>query len=290
MTTSSNPDGFEVTRFAPSPTGLLHLGHAYAALTAAEAAGAGGHFLLRIEDIDQGRAREAFVDAIFADLSWLGLAWETPVRRQSAHFPDYDRALQRLRDARLLYPCFCTRADIRREIGDAVAAPQGPDGPIYPGTCREKSEPERATLIASGAPFAWRLNVAKAMTCTGELAWHDHAAGHVRATPEIFGDVVLGRKDVPTSYHLACTWDDALQGITLVTRGQDLFAATHIHRLLQALLDLPTPRYAHHSLIVSADGRKFSKRDHAPTLRASREAGQTAAEVIAMARTNALTA
>jgi glutamyl-Q tRNA(Asp) synthetase len=281
-----------VTRFAPSPTGLLHLGHAYSALTAARAAGPEGRFLLRIEDIDQGRCRPEFEAALLDDLAWLGLAWEQPVRRQSEHFPEYVGALDRLRAARLVYPCFCTRADIQREIKAAGAAPHdlGPvglvdRGPIYPGTCRPLSETERAARIAAGTPFAWRLDVAAAMKAAGPapLLWHDVRAGEQRATPEIFGDVVLARKDVPTSYHLACTWDDAAQGVNLVTRGEDLFAATHIHRLLQALLGLATPRYNHHPLVLDAAGHKFSKRDKAPTIRAMRETGRSPSDVIAMA-------
>lgn len=281
-----------VTRFAPSPTGLLHLGHAFSALSAAEAAAA-GRFLLRIEDIDRGRCRPEFEAAILEDLAWLGLTWEQPVRRQSEHFDDYAGALDRLRERKLVYPCFCTRADIQREIKGADAAPHlissmGPDGPVYPGTCRHLTDEERAARIAAGTPFAWRLDTAAAMKVAGPLTWHDDHVGEQRATPEIFGDVVLARKDVPTSYHLACTWDDALQGVTLVTRGEDLFAATHIHRLLQALLDLPTPRYRHHRLILDPAGRKFSKRDKAPTLRALRKAGHGAKEVIAMARGNGI--
>jgi glutamyl-Q tRNA(Asp) synthetase len=277
------PSGALVTRFAPSPTGLLHLGHAYSALTAARAAGPDGRFLLRIEDIDRGRCRPEFEVAVLEDLSWLGLTWEQPVRRQSEHFADYVRALDRLRERRLVYPCFCTRADIK--AADSAPHDLGPDGPIYPGTCRHLSDDERATRISAGTPFAWRLDVTTALKAAGSapLLWRDVRAGEQRATPEVFGDVVLARKDVPTSYHLACTWDDALQGVTLVTRGTDLFAATHIHRLLQALLDLPTPRYNHHPLVLAPDGRKFSKRDKAPTLRALREAGHNPGGVIAMA-------
>jgi glutamyl-Q tRNA(Asp) synthetase len=281
----TTPAGPVVTRFAPSPTGLLHLGHAFSALTAAAA---GGRFLLRIEDIDRGRCRREFEAAIREDLAWLGLTWEQPVRRQSEHLADYAGALDLLRGRTLVYPCFCTRADIQREIKGAGAAPHlvsgmGPDGPVYPGTCRRLSPDDRAARMAAGTPFAWRLDTAAAMKITGPLTWHDDHAGEQHATPEIFGDVVLARKDVPTSYHLACTWDDALQGVTLVTRGADLFAATHIHRLLQALLDLPTPRYRHHRLVLDPAGRKFSKRDKAPTLRVLREGGHSAEDVIAMA-------
>ncbi len=280
--------GSVVTRFAPSPTGLLHIGHARAALIAAQAAGPNGKFLLRIEDIDQGRCRPEFTPAIFEDLAWLGLSWPEPVRRQAAHFADYEGPLQTLRARKLIYPCFCTRGDIRREIESAGHAPhrlqnQGPDGPIYPGTCRNLDPMEAAGRMKGCTPFAWRLDVARARSTVGELTWHDERAGTVNATPEIFGDVVLARKDTPTSYHLACTWDDALQGVTLVTRGEELFAATHVHRLLQALLGLPTPQYAHHGLISWPDGKKFSKSDRAITLRSLREAGHSADTVRRMA-------
>jgi glutamyl-Q tRNA(Asp) synthetase len=271
-----------VTRFAPSPTGLLHLGHAYAALYAwrrARDAGAGGRFLLRIEDIDEGRCREEFVGAIVRDLAWLGLDWDGEVRRQSRHLADYRAALARLERDGLLYPCFCTRADIAR----ALDAPQGPEGPVYPGTCRALSADERAQKIAEGRSFALRLDVAKALARTGPLAWHDELAGSVAADPLALGDVVLGRKDAPTSYHLAVTLDDAAQGVTLVTRGVDLFAATHVHRLLQALFDLPVPRYRHHPLLTDAGGRRLAKRDKALTLASLRQSGLSPEAVRAMA-------
>ena len=266
-----------VTRFAPSPTGFLHIGHAYAALFAAEAADPGG-FLLRIEDIDTSRCRPAFETAIYEDLAWLGLSWPEPVRRQSEHFPDYGAALDRLDQRGLLYPCFCTRADIAAASG----APHGPEGPLYPGTCRALSADEQPARIAAGRPYAFRLRMDAARGETGPLCWHDEDRGEIAATPEKFGDVVLARKDTPASYHLACTLDDALQGVTLVTRGEDLFESTHVHRLLQALLNLPTPRYRHHRLLTDAAGRKFSTRDQAPTLRALRESGKTAADVRAI--------
>jgi glutamyl-Q tRNA(Asp) synthetase len=273
-----------IARFAPSPTGLLHLGHAYSALIGWRAArAAGGRFLLRIEDIDEGRCRDEFVSAILEDLSWLGLDWDGDVRRQSQHWNDYHAALDRLIDAGLVYPCFCTRAAIKAEIARAVDAPQGEEGPLYPGTCRELSDDDRAQRIGSGQSFALRLDVGKAAALTGPLFWEDDAKGRIHARPETLGDVVIARKDVPTSYHLAVTVDDALQGVTLVTRGVDLFAATHIHRLLQALLDLPVPRYRHHRLLTDAAGKRFAKRDKALTLRALREAGRTPEEVRAMA-------
>ena len=273
-----------VTRFAPSPTGFLHLGHARAALIAFGAAQArGGRFLLRIEDIDAGRCRLEFVDAIFEDLAWLGLMWEEPVRCQSRHMDDYARAVKRLEAMDLLYPCFCTRAEILREAAESASAPHGPDGPLYPGRCRTLPRAEAVRRRRSGEPFALRLRMVEAMRQAGPLTWSDEAAGEQTARPEMFGDVVLARKDVPTSYHLAVTVDDALQGVTLVTRGDDLFAATHVHRLLQALLDLPVPVWRHHPLLTDADGRRLAKRDGALTLRSLRAAGRTPEDVRAMA-------
>ncbi len=275
----------QTTRFAPSPTGFLHLGHAYSALFAYKAAG-NGRFLLRLEDIDQGRCRPAFEEAIYEDMGWLGFVWETPVRRQSEHYTAYREALEHLDHKGLLYPCFCTRADIQREIANAGAAPHltrlGPDGPIYPGTCRHLSRAEQEQRIQAGLPYALRLRTDDALRQTGPLTWIDDIRGEQAARPEIFGDVVLARKDIPASYHLACTWDDALQSVTLVTRGEDLLPATHIHCLLQALWKLPQPRYRHHALITDADGKKFSKRDQAPTLRSLREKGLTPNDVKAM--------
>lgn len=256
------------TRFAPSPTGLLHLGHAVSARFAQEQA-EGGRFLLRIEDIDQGRCREEFVAAIFEDLAWLGLRWEPEVRRQSQHFADYAEGLARLGDLDLLYPCFCTRADIREMAG----APQGPDGPVYPGRCRHLSAAECEEKQLAGLPFALRLKMDEAVRIAGPLTWEDLSAGMQKARPELFGDVVLARKDIPVSYHLAVTWDDARQGVTLVTRGMDLFPASHLHRLLQALLKLPVPRWHHHPLIVGEDGKRLAKRDGAPSIRSLREQG-----------------
>ncbi len=276
------------TRFAPSPTGLLHVGHAFSARFAAAQAGPEGRFLLRIEDIDRARCRPEFETAIYEDLAWLGLAWETPVRRQSEHFDTYAAALNELERRGLLYPCFCTRADIQREIAAAGTAPHlhlGPEGPVYPGTCRHLSEAEQQRRKAEGHPFALRLRMDEAVSGVGELHWQDAEAGTQKATPGIFGDVVLGRKDTPASYHLACTLDDAAQGVTLVTRGHDLFAATHLHRLLQALFSLAPPGYAHHRLLTDAAGKKFSKRDKAATIRSWREKGATPADMWASAGT-----
>ena len=268
-----------VTRFAPSPTGRLHLGHAYAALFAERAArAADGRFLLRLEDIDLARCRPAFADAILEDLAWLGLSWDGPVRRQSEHVADYRAALDRLATRGLLYPCFCTRKDIQEEIARAGRAPHGPDGPLYPGICRALSHAEAARRVAAGEPHALRLDMARACaTAGGALAFDDREAGHVIAAPEQFGDVVLARKDVPTSYHLAVTVDDALQGVTLVTRGRDLLPSTHVHRLLQALLDLPVPAYHHHALLTDSSGTRLAKRADAASLAALRDQGVTPA-------------
>jgi glutamyl-Q tRNA(Asp) synthetase len=278
-----------VTRFAPSPTGFLHLGHAFAALTAFDAAAsAEGRFLLRIEDIDGTRSRAEFGTAIKSDLAWLGLRWEDPVRRQSEHFADYRRALKKLEAQELLYPCFCTRKEIADEIGRAVAAPHGPEGPLYPGLCRELSRAVRERRIGEGEPYALRLDVAKARAMHGELSFEERGEGPEGETgpqiaqPELLGDVVLARKELPASYHLAVAIDDALQGVTLVTRGRDLFHATHVQRLLQAVLGLETPVYAHHRLVLDAQRKKFSKRDKGATLVNLREAGRTPEEIRAM--------
>ncbi len=268
-----------VTRFAPSPTGFLHLGHAFSAIEAwRRAREAGGRFLLRLEDIDPSRCRPEFADAILEDLQWLGIDWDGPVRVQSEHLSDYRAVLDTLSDRGLLYPCFCTRADIAREIDASVAAPHAPDGSIiYPGTCRALSADRRAARIAAGERFALRLDMHRA--ATERLSYTEEDEGEVRCDPAAFGDVVLARKDAPASYHLCVTHDDALQGVTLVTRGDDLRAATHIHRLLQALLDWPVPAYAHHRLLTDATGRRLAKRDRAATLRDLRASGASPADV-----------
>jgi glutamyl-Q tRNA(Asp) synthetase len=272
-----------VTRFAPSPTGRLHLGHAYSALFAEAAARqSDGRFLLRIEDIDPARCRPEFEQGIFEDLAWLGLQWEIPVRRQSDHLGDYRAALERLESAGLLYPCFCSRKEIQAEIARAVAAPHGPEGPLYPGTCRALSASERKSRISLGRPYALRLDVAAGLARTGPLTWQDIDRGVILAEPQLLGDVVLGRRDAPASYHLAVSLDDDLQGVNLVTRGEDLLAATHVHRLLQSLLDLATPAYRHHRLLTNAKGERLAKRDGAMTLAALRQAGHAPAEVRAM--------
>jgi glutamyl-Q tRNA(Asp) synthetase len=267
-----------VTRFAPSPTGPLHLGHAYAALFAAREAGCdiggGGRFLLRIEDIDLGRARAGFEGAIFADLAWLGLTWETPVRRQSEHFDAYRTALNRLEADGLVYPCFCTRRSVAAEVAGAGAAPHG-KAAIYPGTCRHLSPVVRSKRIETGAPYALRLDAGEASRRAGPLTFHDRDAGTIAVDANVMGDIVIARKDTPTSYNLAVVIDDAAQGVTLVTRGDDLFEATHVQRLLQASLGLPEPSYRHHRLILNAAGERLSKRDGAKSLEALRVAGET---------------
>jgi glutamyl-Q tRNA(Asp) synthetase len=276
-----------VTRFAPSPTGYLHLGHVRSALEGWRAARcAGGRFLLRLEDIDQTRCRDEYAAAILDDLAWLGLSWDGPVRKQSEHFDDYRNALDRLEAMDVLYPCFCTRREIQEEIARAGGAPHAPSELPYPGTCRGLGSRQRAEKQRSGIDYALRLDLARALALTGPLDWVEEEGegpcGKL-ADPTSLGDVVLARKDVPTSYHLAVTVDDAIQGVTLVTRGADLATATHVHRVLQALLDLPTPRYRHHALMTDADGRRLSKRDRALTIRSMRESGISPAEIIARA-------
>ena len=269
-----------VTRFAPSPTGRLHLGHAYSALFAWRAArDVGGRFLLRVEDIDGVRCREEFVDGILEDLSWLGLDWDGEVVRQSERMGLYAAALARLRSDGFLYPCFCTRKDIEREIAEAGGAPHGPAGAVYPGTCRRLAGFERERKLETGEGHAWRLDVSKAVAACGSLEWEDGGRGVQLAEPQRLGDVVLARKDIATSYHLAVTVDDAEQGVNLVTRGTDLWESTHVHRLLQELLALPVPIWHHHELICGEDGRRFAKRDSSVTLKAIRGGGGTVENV-----------
>lgn len=263
------------SRFAPSPTGFLHFGHAVSAIHAQRS----GDMLLRIEDIDLTRCRPEFEQAIFEDLAWLGIEYPTPVMRQSERFLDYHNVLQELEAADLLYPCFCTRAEIRREVEAATNAPHGPDGPVYPGTCRSLSVLERTERRMMRESYALRLDMNEAVRRFPGLTWTDESAGKVIATPEVFGDVVLARKETPASYHLCVTIDDAEQGVDLVARGMDLFESTHVHRLLQAILGLPVPRYSHHPLVMGEDGKKLSKRDGAETLRAMRERGEEPGEI-----------
>jgi glutamyl-Q tRNA(Asp) synthetase len=280
-----------VLRFAPSPNGRLHLGHAYSALLNAHLAGAwGGRLLLRIEDIDVTRCRPEFEAAIYEDLAWLGLYWETPVRRQSEHLSEYRGAADRLQGRGLLYPCFCTRGEIagavaRRETRSGKAWPRDPDdAPLYPGTCRGLTHAETERRIAAGEPHALRLNMAAALDeAPGPHSYTrvapTGAVEPVAAKPERWGDAILVRKEIPTSYHLAVVFDDALQGITHVVRGRDLEAATDLHVLLQALLALPSPAYHHHRLIQDEEGEKLSKSLSAEPLSALRERSMTSTEV-----------
>lgn len=271
-----------VTRFAPSPTGRLHIGHAWSALIAMDMArAAGGELRLRIEDIDGARSRPEHVAGIIEDLKWLGVAWDGEVVFQSARLALYDAALERLKVTELAYPCFCTRAEIAAEIAASGSAPHGADtdSAHYPGTCRPLSHAERGERIARGDAHCWRLNMAVAAQRAGPLAWQDMDSGMIAAQPERAGDVVLARKDAPTSYHLAATLDDADMGITHVLRGDDLIAATDIHRLLQALLGLPTPFYRHHPLLVDAQGKRLAKRTGGISLAELREQGMNPARL-----------
>jgi glutamyl-Q tRNA(Asp) synthetase len=273
-----------VTRFAPSPTGELHLGSAYSAWTGwHRAREAGGTFLVRIEDIDIRRCKRAFETAILADLKWLGFAWDDDVRRQSEHFVDYGRALDRLDQLGLIYPCFCSRADIEREIAASANAPHGPDGPLYPGTCRHLSVSQRRERMAAGQEHCMRLDAERAAGQAGPYHFFDETLGRIDGEPRLLGDFVIARKDTPTSYHLAVTVDDHLQGVTLVTRGVDVLPSTHVHGLLQKLLGYATPQYAHHKLLTDGSGRRFAKRDRDMTIRAMREGGMTAEQVVEQA-------
>jgi glutamyl-Q tRNA(Asp) synthetase len=279
-----------VFRFAPSPNGYLHLGHAYSALLNYDMARAcGGRLLLRIEDIDAGRCRPEYEAAIYEDLSWLGVEWEQPVRRQSEHFDAYRAALMKLDVRRLTFPAFETRSEIVRMVGDRESHarwPRDPDGvPLYPGTARTMPADEREARLAHREPYAIRLDMAKAIEWTGPLRWTETGAGpagetgEIYAAPEDWGDVILGRKDVPTSYHLAVVVDDAHQGVTNVVRGQDLFFSTAVHRQLQELLGLPAPVFHHHRLIADDEGKKLSKSTRSTGLRELRGQGMTARDI-----------
>src|SRR5437763_7858585 len=276
-------------RFAPSPNGYLHLGHALSALIDFEMARAlGGRFLLRIEDIDAARCRPEFEQAIYEDLAWLGISWQEPVRRQSEHFDAYRVALAKLEAQGLIYPSFESRAEIARHIAQHTGAPwpHDPDGsPLYPGTAKQLSPQERSSRIAAGESYALRLDMDAAIKRTGALTWveigsdpkQDHETQ--MAEPQAWGDVVLARKDTPTSYHLSVVVDDALQGVTHVVRGQDLYQSSSVHRVLQTLLDLPAPLYHHHRLILDAEGHKLSKSTQATALRELRRQGRTPADI-----------
>jgi glutamyl-Q tRNA(Asp) synthetase len=279
-----------VLRFAPSPNGYLHLGHAYSALLNYDMAREyGGRLLLRIEDIDATRCRPEYEAAIYEDLHWLGISWTEPVRRQSEHFADYEAAIAKLEAARLLYPSFESRSEINALVAEREREgpwPRDPDGvPLYPGRARKLSPADRERRRRAGEPFALRLAVDAAMARAGVLTWTERGSGPqgqtglMTATPQRWGDVVLARKELPTSYHLAVAVDDALQGVTEIVRGQDLFWATGVHRLLQALLGLPEPAYHHHRLILDEEGRKLSKATHATSLRELRALGRSAADI-----------
>jgi glutamyl-Q tRNA(Asp) synthetase len=279
-----------IFRFAPSPNGHLHLGHAYSALLNFELSRrAGGRFLLRIEDIDAARCRPEFEAAIYQDLGWLGIVWETPVRRQSAHFSSYRDAIEKLADQGLIYPSFESRAEIAGLVAQQEAEapwPRDPDGvPLYPGAAKSLSGDARRQLIVEGVPYSLRLDMAAACARAGRLGWAEHGEGPdgergaVTARPEAWGDVILARKETPTSYHLSVVIDDALQGVAEVVRGQDLFWSTSVHRLLQHLLGLPQPGYRHHRLILDATGQKLSKSTRATGLGELRAQGATPADV-----------
>jgi len=281
MHATKNPKALIITRFAPSPTGPLHEGHFVSAAFArdrgqeiADKSGCDARFILRIEDIDQTRCLPVYTNGILADLAARGFTWEKPVRIQSEHMNDYKHALNKLSKKELLYPCFCTRKQIQKELNNINRAPHADDiPPPYPGTCRRLSNADRESKKTAGIPYALRLNMTKAISSIrnnkkhiNQLRWHEIDIGWITATPEIFGDVILARKDTPTSYHVAVTVDDAIQGVTLVTRGIDLRSVTHIHCLLQALLDLPTPQYQFHPLVFGRDGKKLSKRSRTISL------------------------
>jgi glutamyl-Q tRNA(Asp) synthetase len=270
------------TRFAPSPTGRLHLGHVLAAKVAHDLAreSTGGRFLLRHEDIDGPRVREEFYQGIEEDLTWLGLAWDGEPLRQTSRSAAYDVALENLIERGLVYPCFCTRKEIQAELARMASAPQGPEGPVYPGICRCLNPDEVSSRIAVGRAHAWRLDSAKAADLAGPLTFTDLRCGHLNVDPCLLGDVVLARKDIGCAYHLAVVVDDAWQNITHVTRGEDLLSSTHVHRLLQALLNLPEPCYLHHHLILDQQGKRLAKRNDSLSIAALREAGMTVEEVM----------
>jgi glutamyl-Q tRNA(Asp) synthetase len=271
------------TRFAPSPTGRLHLGHALAARVARDLARSlpEGRFLLRFEDIDAPRVRAEYYQDIETDLQWLGLSWDEMPLRQTTRASAHEAALTKLREENLVYPCFCTRREIQHELANMAAAPHGPDGPVYPGTCRHLGTREREEKLAAGLPHAWRLDAQMAATLAGPLTFHDLRFGTLTVDPDLLGDVVLARKGIGTAYHLAVVVDDAFQHITHVTRGEDLLPATHVHRLLQTLLGLPEPVYLHHGLVLDSHGKRLAKRHDALSIATLREAGHTPGQVLA---------
>lgn len=267
-----------ITRFAPSPTGRLHLGHVYSAWYARERA-EGRAFLLRIEDIDRERSRSEYVEGIYEDLRWLGLDWDGEVWFQSERESAYQDALVRLKEAGVVYPCFCTRKEIQEEIARMGNAPHGPDGALYPGTCRSLGLKEALDRANSGEPHVWRLDLGAALARTGPVSFLEKGV-RVLGQPELFGDVVLARRDAGSAYHLCVVVDDAAQGVELVTRGEDLREATGVHRVLQELLGLPEPAYDHHGLVVDEEGKRLAKRADSVSIRVLRERGMSAREVL----------
>lgn len=266
------------TRFAPSPTGKLHLGHAYAAKVAYDLANmSGSRFLVRFEDIDHTRARPEYYNKILEDLEWLGFSWSEEPWRQSDRFNHYEEALEQLKEMGVVYPCYCTRREIENELAHLTLAPQGPEGPLYPGTCRDLECPP------TDRDPAWRLNIEAAYQLIGDLNFHDQIHGETSVNPTLLGDVILARKDIGTSYHLAVVVDDAAQEITHVTRGEDLLTSTHVHRVLQSLLGLPEPKYLHHKLITDQSGKRLAKRNDALAIASLRKGGLPAKEVKKMA-------
>ena len=272
--------GAVVTRFAPSPSGPLHVGHLLAALQARRLADVhGGSCLLRVEDIDQRAQHREYLDLMYEDLEWLGLHFDGEVMVQTQRFGIYQTVLDQLRRMGLLYPCFCTRSEIKAQLAELGRAPHATLGYLYPGTCRRLSDDAVAERLASGMPHCWRLDMQRVQDLIGCPTWHDMRRGTQRCVPTVYGDVVLARKDFPASYHLAVVVDDAAQGVTHVTRGEDLFESTHIHRALQAVLGLPVPLYCHHSLLRDNEGKRLAKRDGARSIASLREAGYTPQQV-----------
>ena len=273
-----------VTRFAPSPTGLLHMGHAYAAWVAREVAqqSTKGRFLLRFEDIDTPRVKAPYYNAIETDLQWLGLSWDDTPLRQSTRSEAYQSALAQLKSIGAIYPCFCTRSEILAETARIPSAPHGPDGPPYPGTCRSLGTTEQQQKIDAGIAHSWRLDSALASKLSGPLDFTDLRFGHTRVDPSLLGDVILARKDIGPAYHLAVVVDDAFQGITHVTRGEDLLHSTHVHRLLQAMLKLPVPIYLHHPLLPDENGKRLAKRADSQSIASLREAGKSPQEIFTL--------
>lgn len=266
-----------ITRFAPSPTGRLHMGHAFSALFAESLAiTERGKFLLRIEDIDKNRCRKEYTEGIYEDLEWLGIRWDSEVLIQSTRFDEYKNSINILREMEVLYPCFCSRKKIEAEQSNVGLAPHGSMQPKYSGNCRYIGPEERENRIAKREPHSWRIDCGKALSITGQLQWVDRAAGTINVESSILGDVIISRKDIETSYHLAVTLDDAHQGVSLVSRGKDLMESTHVHRLLQCLLDLPVPQWYHHKLIKDSKGKRFSKREGSLTLKEMRDSGISA--------------